>query len=100
MLLASDGFGNAQAADPWQQPVGADLVTFAQERGVAWMRQQVPLWAKLCASAEGSGDDTALALLLSGDLPETPTVPIPEVPAAPGGEPPTAPIGDPGVSQR
>jgi hypothetical protein len=75
VLLATDGYGNAQAADPWQQPVGADLVTFARERGIAWMREQLPLWVSMCASAEGSADDTAVALLLSEDILKVPTVP-------------------------
>jgi Protein phosphatase 2C len=89
VLLATDGFGNAQAADPWQQPVGADLVTFARERGIAWMREQLPVWVARCASAEGSADDTAVALLLSDDLLRVPTVPVV----------PTVPAQYPGMSQ-
>ena len=76
ILLATDGYGNAQAADPWQQPVGADLVAFAKDRGIAWMRAQLPLWVSMCASAEGSGDDTAVALLLAEDILKVPTVPM------------------------
>jgi Protein phosphatase 2C len=64
VLLATDGFGNAQAADPWYQPVGGDLVRLARERGIDWLGEQLPLWAARCASAEGSGDDTTVALLL------------------------------------
>jgi hypothetical protein len=64
LLLATDGFGNAQAADPWYQPVGGDLVRLARERGIDWLGEQLPLWAARCASAEGSGDDTTVALLL------------------------------------
>jgi hypothetical protein len=64
LLLASDGFGNAQTADPWYQPVGGDIARLAAERGVDWVGAQLPVWAARCASAEGSGDDTALALLL------------------------------------
>jgi hypothetical protein len=67
LLLATDGFGNAQTADPWYQPVGGDLARLAAERGADWVGAQLPVWAARCASAEGSGDDTALALL----LPET-----------------------------
>jgi Protein phosphatase 2C len=65
LLLASDGFGNAQTADPWYQLVGGDIVRLAAERGADWVGAQLPVWAARCASAEGSGDDTALALLLS-----------------------------------
>ena len=64
LLLATDGFGNAQTADPWYQPVGSDLVRLARDHGVAWVREQLPLWAARCASSAGSGDDTAMALLL------------------------------------
>jgi hypothetical protein len=64
LLLATDGFGNAQTADPWYQPVGGDLARLAAERGADWVGAQLPVWAARCASAEGSGDDTALALLL------------------------------------
>jgi hypothetical protein len=64
LLLASDGFGNAQTADPWYQPVGGDIARLVAERGTDWVGAQLPVWAARCASAEGSGDDTALALLL------------------------------------
>jgi protein phosphatase 2C-like protein len=67
LLLATDGFGNAQAAEPWYQPVGGDLVRMARQHGVAWVREQLPLWAARCASSDGSGDDTAVALLLRTD---------------------------------
>jgi hypothetical protein len=70
LLLATDGFGNAQAADPWYQSIGGDLVRLARERGVAWVREQLPVWAARCASAEGSGDDTAVALLLPTEIPQ------------------------------
>jgi len=76
LLLATDGFGNAQAADPWYQPVGGNLARLAAERGADWVGAQLPVWAARCASAEGSGDDTALGLLLpearsEPDLPVT-----------------------------
>jgi hypothetical protein len=32
-----------------------------------WFEQEVPGWARRCASAEGSGDDATIALLLPGD---------------------------------
>jgi hypothetical protein len=64
ILLATDGYGNAQAADPWQLGVGADLARFAGAEPAAWFAEQVPQWAAICASAQGSGDDTTLALLI------------------------------------
>ena len=79
VLLATDGFGNAQAADPWEPAVGADLVDMVRAQGVDWVEQQLPEWVKQCASADGSADDTTVALLLapasdhpSGDLPIVP----------------------------
>jgi hypothetical protein len=64
LLLATDGYGNAQAEEPWQPGVGRDLAEFAAEHNHRWFEQQVPGWAQRCASADGSGDDTTIALLL------------------------------------
>ena len=64
VLLATDGYGNALADDPWQPGVGRDLAELAACRDRHWFEQQVPGWARRCASAEGSGDDTTIALLL------------------------------------
>ena len=65
LLLATDGFGNAQTADPWQPGVGRDLAELAAEHDHRWFGDQVPKWAERCASAEGSGDDTTIVLLLN-----------------------------------
>ena len=64
LLLATDGYGNAQAADRWQPGVGQDLARLAVEHDHRWFEWQVPSWAERCASADGSGDDTTIALLL------------------------------------
>jgi Protein phosphatase 2C len=64
VLLATDGYGNAQADDPWPPGVGRDLAGLAASRDRHWFEQQVPGWAASCASAGGSGDDTTIALLL------------------------------------
>jgi Protein phosphatase 2C len=64
LLLATDGYGNAQADEPWQPGVGRDLAALAAEHDHHWFEQQVPDWAQRCASTEGSGDDTTIALLL------------------------------------
>ena len=69
LLLATDGFGNAQSSEPWQPGVGSDLLAFAREHGVEWLGLQLPAWAERCASAEGSGDDTTLALLVRSSAP-------------------------------
>jgi len=54
LLLATDGFGNAQTADPWHEIVGADLLRFARDYGIEWVRDRLPVWAARCASREGS----------------------------------------------
>ncbi|MFC5906406.1 protein phosphatase 2C domain-containing protein [Streptacidiphilus monticola] len=64
VLLATDGYGNAQTEEHWQPQVGADLAAFAAECEPAWFAEQLPLWAQLCASGAGSGDDTSIGLLL------------------------------------
>jgi hypothetical protein len=65
LLVATDGYGNAQAEEPWQPGVGRDLAELAACRDNEWFEQQVPDWARRCASSEGSGDDTTIALLLA-----------------------------------
>jgi Protein phosphatase 2C len=67
LQLTTDGYGNAQAADPWQPAVAADLAGLAAERDRGWFEQQIQRWAERCASAQGSGDDTTIALLLAPD---------------------------------
>ena len=65
LLLASDGYGNAQAADPWTDAVSADLAELINDRPREWLAGQLPLWASRCASADGSADDTTIALLIA-----------------------------------
>jgi len=67
LVLATDGFGNAQTLERWHERVGADLLALTRERGLAWVERQVPVWAGRSASAGGSGDDTTLALLAVDD---------------------------------
>jgi hypothetical protein len=66
LLLATDGYGNAQADEPWQPSVARDLAELAASHDRRWFEQEVPGWAQRCASAEGSGDDATIALLLPG----------------------------------
>jgi hypothetical protein len=68
LLLATDGYGNSQAEEPWQPGVGRDLAELAAARSRHWFEEQVPGWAQRCASAEGSGDDTTIALLLHAEV--------------------------------
>jgi serine/threonine protein phosphatase PrpC len=64
VLLATDGFGNAQAVDRWEGAVGADLVKMIRTQGVEWVATQLPEWLVRCASSEGSADDATVALLV------------------------------------
>jgi hypothetical protein len=65
VLLATDGYGNAQVADPWADAVSADLAELINDRPPEWLAGQLPLWANRCASADGSADDTTIALLIA-----------------------------------
>ena len=65
VMLATDGFGNAQVADPWTDAVSADLAELINDRSPEWLAGQLPLWASRCASADGSADDTTIALLIA-----------------------------------
>jgi Protein phosphatase 2C len=125
VLLATDGYGNAQVADPWADAVGADLAELISDHPPEWLAGQLPLWASLCASADGSADDTTIALLIApsaaGDrhaIPDTVsdeapgtvrgparrpvpgTVPEAAPRAVPGTVPGTVPRAVPGVGGR
>jgi hypothetical protein len=65
VLLATDGYGNAQVAEPWPDAVSSDLAELIGDRQPEWLAEQLPLWASRCASADGSGDDTTIALLIA-----------------------------------
>lgn len=65
VLVATDGFGNAQAEDPWQPGFAADLARLGHEQDQGWFTSQVPGWAAQCASSDGSGDDATLALAIN-----------------------------------
>ena len=64
-LLATDGYGNAQVVEEWQTSFSRDLAWLLRERDMRWMASQLPSWAARCASADGSADDTTVALLIS-----------------------------------
>jgi hypothetical protein len=65
VLLATDGYANAQTAHAWEDAVGTELAALIGEHPRQWLAGQLPLWAARCASAEGSADDTTIALLLA-----------------------------------
>ncbi|HTR95354.1 MAG TPA: protein phosphatase 2C domain-containing protein [Trebonia sp.] len=124
LLLGTDGYGNAQVRDPWQPQVAGDITELAIEHDDGWFAEQLPAWAQRCASADGSGDDTTVALLLAPDsrqraaaarpavrpdeatVPAAPTVPItmaapvttplpPPLAPPPLAPPPPGPAGGP-----
>lgn len=65
VMLATDGYGNAQVADPWPDAVSVDLAELISDHPPEWLAGQLPLWASRCASADGSADDTTIALLIA-----------------------------------
>jgi serine/threonine protein phosphatase PrpC len=65
VLLATDGYGNAQLVEEWPNAFSEDLAWMLRERDVNWLASQLPSWAARCASADGSADDTTMALLIS-----------------------------------
>ena len=65
LMLATDGYGNAQAAEPWTDAVSADLAGLINDHSPEWLAGQLPSWAGRCASADGSSDDTTIALLIA-----------------------------------
>jgi hypothetical protein len=99
LLLATDGYGNSQTADPWQPGVGRDLARFAAEHDHGWFEQQVPGWARRCASADGSGDDTTIALLVHPD-PAAAAIAARQVPVSAAPDPATAETLPAGYAQH
>ena len=68
VLLATDGFGNAQADDPWPPGFALDLVQLGRDHQPGWFASQLPGWAEQCASVDGSGDDSTMALVVSSTV--------------------------------
>jgi hypothetical protein len=65
VLLATDGYGNAQVARDWEAAVSADLAGLITTRPPQWLASPLPVWAGKCASLDGSADDTTIALVLA-----------------------------------
>jgi serine/threonine protein phosphatase PrpC len=63
--LATDGYGNAQVVEEWPSSFSKDLAWLLREHDMRWLASQLPAWAARCASADGSADDTTVALLIS-----------------------------------
>lgn len=65
LMLATDGYGNAQMLEEWPTSFSKDMAWLLRERDTSWIETQLPTWAARCASADGSADDTTVALLIS-----------------------------------
>lgn len=65
LMLATDGYGNAQLIEAWPNAFSSDLAWLLRHRDEQWLASQLPAWAARCASADGSADDTTVALLIS-----------------------------------
>ena len=65
LMLATDGYGNAQMLEEWPVSFSKDMAWLLRERDTSWIETQLPTWAARCASADGSADDTTVALLIS-----------------------------------
>jgi hypothetical protein len=65
VLATTDGYSNAQADPNWQQALALDLARLADQHGNDWIGDQLGHWVTLCASSDGSGDDTSAALALN-----------------------------------
>jgi hypothetical protein len=67
VLLATDGFGNAQVRNDWETAFAADLAALAARHGRLWFETQLPRWVAQCASNDGSGDDATVALMFAAE---------------------------------
>lgn len=72
VLLATDGYGNAQVVEQWPRAFSEDLAWMLRDRDTQWLASQLPSWTARCASSEGSADDTTVALMLSPAAASTP----------------------------
>ncbi|HTL84227.1 MAG TPA: PP2C family serine/threonine-protein phosphatase [Acidimicrobiia bacterium] len=62
VLMSTDGYANSFANDDWEHEVGRDLRARVTELGTDAVRLQLPAWVG--ESAQASGDDTSVALLV------------------------------------
>lgn len=65
VLLATDGYGNAQTDPDWPSAAGPHLLGMIEDKGAGWVAKQLGSWVERCASASGSGDDTTVAIGLA-----------------------------------
>ena len=100
VFAATDGYGNAQAREEWRAVWSADLVGLGMRHDAEWIGSQLPDWAAICASSDGSSDDTTVALAINAAAALTRPAMVPHAE-------PARPLGDeertlrlPGVSTQ
>jgi protein phosphatase 2C-like protein len=64
VVLATDGYGNAQARADWQVAFGTELASLAAAHESGWIGEQLPTWVRECSSFRGSGDDATMAIMV------------------------------------
>jgi hypothetical protein len=67
LFLCTDGFGTPQVdKEGWWRETGQQLVEFGRNRGLDWIRDQLPQWLE--EPAQVGGDDTSMAIIARSDL--------------------------------
>jgi hypothetical protein len=72
VFASTDGYGNAQADENWRKTLAADMVRLGSEHGRSWLGGELQGWAEICASSQGSGDDSTVALALNSSVKPAP----------------------------
>jgi hypothetical protein len=67
VMLATDGFGNAQLRPDWTDAFGPQFATAAARHGAGWVGSELPVWVRDCASIDGSGDDVTAVVVVATD---------------------------------
>jgi Protein phosphatase 2C len=67
LMLATDGFANSQTHSPWQDKVGAEIADRLSTGGTPLVHDGLRSWVALCASSDGSGDDTTAAMVVRNE---------------------------------
>jgi len=79
VVLATDGYGNAQARRDWPVLFGEDVAALAAVHGSEWIADNLPWWVEQCASFKGSGDDATMAVMVISGTVWSPTSDVPSL---------------------
>ena len=67
VFLCTDGFGTPQVdSGGWWRETGRQLFDFGRNRGLDWVREQLPQWLE--EPAQVGGDDTSMAIIARSNL--------------------------------